>query len=68
MHIVIVNIKTGNVEAAKVFDTNKSSIELETFINTLEKYYSDKPEGYILAAACKDECSRNLSNKVKNWF
>ena len=26
------------------------------------------PKGYLVLAACKDECSTNLSLKAKEWF
>ena len=55
LHIVIINPKTGIVENAKVFDTYKSSDEFDDFIS------SGIPYGYIIVAACKDECSRRLS-------
>ena len=49
------------MEWAKVFDTYETSYRLEAVIKEL-------PEGYIVAAACKDECVSSMSSKVKNWF
>lgn len=61
MHIVIVNPKTGIVLSARCFDTYSSSETLEGFINQV-------PKGLIVIAACKDDCAKSLSKKVKNWF
>ena len=47
---------------AKIFDTYKSSSALESFIETK---LTDLKFGDIIIAACKDECSSNLSDKVK---
>ena len=61
MHIVVLHPENGKVFWAKVFDTYISSEKLEHFITTI-------PDGYIIAAGCKDECTRNLSDTVKEWF
>ena len=50
------------VEAAKVFDTYKTSDAFDEFISKA------LPEGRIIAAACKDECVSKLSQKGKQWF
>ena len=51
LHIVIVNPLTGKVVLAKVFDTYISSEEFERFAK-------DKIDfGFIVIAACKDECT-----------
>ena len=55
LHIVVINPTNGKVEAAKVFDTYVSSDALDGFIDI------GFPEGYIIAAACMDECQVNLS-------
>ena len=47
---------------AKIFDTYKSSVELEKFIDKVI------PDGHIIAVACKDDCFTNLSDKCKQWF
>lgn len=46
-----------------VFDTYKSSKEFERLI---EKF--DFPKGFVVAAACKDDCMTQLSDKCKQWF
>ena len=61
MHIVIVNPHTGIVLSARCFDTYSSSETLENFINRV-------PKGLIVIAACKDDCVKNSSRKVKKWF
>ena len=62
LHVVVINPKNGTVEEANIFDTYKSSERLEKFIE------KEIPQGYVIAVACSDECSRKLSNKCKNWF
>ena len=65
LHIVVINPKTAKIEFAKVFDTFKGSTEFDSFIaNDQGKI---KP-GSIIAAACKDDCARNLSDYGKAWF
>ena len=55
----------GKVKFGKVFDTYKSSIGLEEFINTIDPL---KNMGYIIVAVCKDDCITNLSDHVKKFF
>ena len=62
LHIAIINPVNGNVETARAFDTYITSELLDQFIK------AHVPEGYIVAAACKDECHAILSDKVKLWF
>ena len=65
LHIVIIDPSRGNILSAKAFDTyksQKSSSAIAEFINTAI------PEGHIVVAACKDECSKKMSGKVKWWF
>lgn len=58
LHVVIISPKNGEVEQARSFDTYVSSEELEDAL-------LDIPNGYIIAVACKDECSTNLSHSVR---
>lgn len=62
LHLVVINPKNGKVETARAFDTYESSEEFDKFLNTYI------PDQYIIVAACKDECTTNLSNEVKYWF
>ena len=62
LHIVVVNAANGKVEVAKVFDTYKSSSAFEKFID------HSFPEGFIILAACQDDCVTKLSQKSRNWF
>ena len=62
MHIVLINPYTGEVDASKTFDTNKTSEPLDTFIG------GHIPEGYIVAAASQDDCFKKLSEKAIRWF
>lgn len=62
LHIVIINPKNGKIELASVFDTYESSDVLDGFIGKA------KMDGFIIVAACKDECVRHLSFAVKKWF
>ena len=59
---MIINPARGQVEEAKVFDTYNSSAEFDKFIE------NDIPDGYILVAACKDDCTKRLSQGAKAWF
>ena len=59
---MIINPANGTVEFAKVFDTYKHSNSFDDFI------FKGIPEGYIVAAACKDECVTQLSLTGKLWF
>ena len=56
LHIVIINPENGKVECAKVFDTYKSSACIDNFLFNI-----DLPEGYIVVAACKDDCVTKMS-------
>ena len=62
MHIVIIDKDNGKVVSSRVFDTYKSSADFEKFI------LNDVPVDSIVIAACKDDCSKNLSEKSKQWF
>ena len=59
LHIVIVNPSSGEVISANVFDTYISSKSFEKFIAT------EVLDGSIVVAACKDECTKNLSQVCK---
>ena len=52
----------GVVYAAQVFDTYKSSDNLDAFI------HSSLPEGFIVIVACKDECTTSLSEIAREWL
>lgn len=63
LHIVIINKSNGKVKIAKVFDTYKSSQELDAFIdNTILR------NGNIVVIACKDDCVTSLSENAKQWL
>ena len=62
MHIVVINPTNGEVCWAIVFDTYKSSDDLNEFI------LKGLPAGYIVVAACKDECSTNMSVHARILF
>ena len=47
---------------SRIFDTYKTSVEFDEFIANFI------PEGYIIVAACKDDCVTSLSTKGKQWF
>ena len=63
LHIVVINPLDCSVVFAKVFDTYASSDGFDNFIRT-----SKIPEGFIIVAACKDDCTAKLSDKAKTWF
>ena len=62
LHLVVINSANGKIKTAQVFDTYKSSEELESFIRC------EIIHGSILVAACQDECSGSLSEISKSWF
>lgn len=62
LHIVVFNPFQGIVNVAKVFDTYKSSYQFGEFIA------QQIPDEHIVIAACKDDCTQNLSNEGKLWF
>ena len=62
LHIVLIHPYTGGVSLAQVFDTYKSS---ETFDRFIKEFI---PVGFIVVAACKDECVTNLSYEARKWF
>ena len=63
LHVVLVNPQTGEVELAKAFDTYKAATDFDKFVLNKWRWH-----GYIVAAACKDECAAKLSLKAKYWF
>ena len=60
LNIVVVDPSNGKILVAKAFDTFKTSFGLDTFIGS-----KSIPEGSIVAVACKDECTANLSIGAK---
>ena len=63
LHIVVVNPSNGRVELAQVFDTHRTSQQLEAAL--LDAGIQD---GSIVAAACQDDCVTQLSVKARSWF
>ena len=62
MHIVVVDPTMSEIVFAKVFDTYESSYYFDSFVQT------EIPEGHIVIAACKDDCTKNLSTNGKKFF
>ena len=62
LHVVLFNPFNGYVEWAKVYDTYKRPEFFDLFVD------SEMPEGWIVVAACKDECSTHLSREGKQFF
>ena len=62
MHIVIIHPASGKIQTARVFDTYKTSKELDEFL------LNDITPGDIIVAACKDDCVTKLSELSNNWF
>ena len=50
------------MHVSKVFDTYKSPESFDHFVK------QGVPDGYIVIAACKDDCVTKLSQKGKTWF
>ena len=64
LNIAVINPDDGRIKMGRAFDTHESSEEMEKWIKNDEKV----SKGCIVAAACKDDCSANLSDTVKNKF
>lgn len=62
MHVVVINPNDGNIVVAKSFDTYKTSAGFDAFVKV------SIPKGYIVAAACKDDCITTLSYYGKYFF
>ena len=65
LHVVIINNSNGKIEFAKVFDTFKSSSQLEQFIT---QDFLEIPPGSIIVLACKDECTKEITEGIKKWL
>ena len=63
LHVVLINPQNGKVEFAQVFDTSESSHPFNAFLA-----HHEIPEGYIVVAACQDDCRKKMSHKCKRWF
>ena len=46
----------------EIYDTYKSAEEFNCFV------YNGCPEGFIIIAACQDDCVTQLSSFAKAWF
>ena len=57
LHIVLIDRITGEIVAAKVFDTYKSSERLENFIESGTIWENLRKEDCIICIACKDDCT-----------
>ena len=57
------NPENGKLDTARAFDTHESSKGFEEFISKCEI-----PDGYMVVAACQDDCATKLSFKSKDWF
>ena len=62
LHLVIIDPSNGKIEAAKTFDSYSSTHRIDAYIEHLI------PQGFIVVAACKDDCVTKLSDKSKDWF
>lgn len=63
LHVVLVNPENGKVEWTKVFDTYEKPEGFDYFCANVHI-----PHGFIVVAACKDECTSNLSAFGRSWF
>ena len=62
LHVVIISPNDYKIKHAKVFDTYETSARFNKFIK------DSVPLGYIVIAACKDECLTGFSFSGKEWF
>lgn len=65
LHIVIINPDTGEIERAKAFDTYKSSRMIMEFMTEM---FELRYRGYIIAAACMDDCAKQLDHRCIKEF
>ena len=65
LHVLIMDPSSEQALISIIFDTYESSYSLDHFINT---YVSRIPEGHIVIAACKDDCSTHMSQQAKQWL
>ena len=63
LQLAVINPITHKIETAEVFDTYKSSKDLDDFILN-----SRISKGRIVVAVCKDDCVTELSRSAKQWF
>lgn len=62
LHVVVIDPKNFKVQVAKAFDTYHSPQEMEEFIK------DEIQDGFIVVAACKDDCVSRLSPKCRQWL
>ena len=60
LHVVVINPFRYKIVSAIIFDTYKSSARFHSFLLS-----PHNKAGYIIIAACKDDCSKELSEKAK---
>lgn len=65
LHLVIFNPENGLVHTATVFDTYETSEGLDMFIANIGR---NLPDGFIVIAACQDDCVKAMTNTVVEWF
>lgn len=52
-----------------MFDTYKTCEAFDKFIKERNEDHDDFiPNGFIVAAACQDDCVKNMSEEAKMWF
>ena len=64
LHVVTIDPKDGRIAFSEVFDTYKSPKDFDSFIGFEVPFQL----GFILVAACMDDCAKSLSDKAKKWF
>lgn len=62
LHVIVINPLNDKVESASIFDTYARPDGFDGFIR------NKIPDGYIVVAACQDECSNKMSKAAKEWF
>lgn len=60
--MVLIDPFKASIVHSEVFDTYISSENFNKFI------LREIPNGFIVVAACKDDCMTGLSIKAKEWF
>ena len=62
IHIVVLNSYRGSIVLAEIYDTYKSSEDIDDFVTC------HIPLDYIIIAACKDDCVSSMSQLAKDFF
>lgn len=63
LHIVVIDPDNGKIVLAKAFDTHATTLGIKEMLDG-----GGAPEGFIVIAACQEECVKKMTQKIKKWF